>query len=233
MRGDCPSRVPGAAEGRGGGVTDYWEARAGLILNLRQLGVTDPDILRAFETVPHERFVPQDFGEYAYRESSLPIECGQSITAPGLLAQLLVPLAPQGAGKVLEVGTGSGYSAALLSRMARRVFSIEKHRVLASNAQARWQGLGYANIIGLNEDGLLGLEQQAPFERIVLTGSVSEVPEELVEQLADGGIAVMAVGAPSDRQAIVRIERADDSFIETETGTVRLAPLSPGRARGQ
>lgn len=232
MRGVCPSRAPGAGERRGGGVTDYWEARAGLILNLRQLGVTDPEILRAFETVPHEKFVPEDFGEYAYRESSLPIECGQSITAPGLLAQLLVPLAPQGTNKVLEVGTGSGYSAALLSRMARRVFSIEKYRVLASNAQARWQALGYTNIIGLNEDGLLGLEQQAPFERILFTGSVGEVPEDLVEQLGDGGIAVMAVGAPSDRQAILRIERADDSFIETEMGTVRLAPLSPGRSRG-
>ena len=217
---------------RGTSVTDYWEARAGLILNLRQLGITDPEILRAFETVPHEKFVPEDFGEYAYRESSLPLECGQSITAPGLLAQLLVPLAPQGTNKVLEAGTGSGYSAALLSRMARRVFSIEKYRVLASSAQARWQAQGYTNIIGLNEDGLPGLEQQAPFERILLTGSVGEVPEDLVEQLADGGIAVMAVGSPSERQAILRIERADDSFIETETGTVRLPPLSPGRARG-
>ena len=215
----------------GGSVTDYWEARAGLILNLRQHGVTDPEILRAFETVPHERYVPPDYAEYAYRESSLPIACGQSITAPGILAQLLVPLAPQGVNKVLEVGTGSGYSAALLARMARRVFSIEKYRTLASSAQARWQAEGITNVVGLHEDGLLGLEQQAPFERILLTGSVSEVPEDLVEQLADGGIAVMAVGAPADRQAILRIERADDSFVETEAGTVRLAPLSPGRSR--
>lgn len=215
----------------GGSVTDYWEARAGLILNLRQHGVTDPEILRAFETVPHESYVPPDYAEYAYRESSLPIDCGQSITAPGILAQLLVPLAPQGVNKVLEVGTGSGYSAALLARMARRVFSVEKYRTLASSAQARWQAEGITNVVGLHEDGLLGLEQQAPFERILLTGSVSEVPEDLVEQLADGGIAVMAVGAPADRQAILRIERADDSFVETEAGTVRLAPLSPGRSR--
>lgn len=215
----------------GPGVTDLWEARAGLILNLRQVGVTDPDLLRAFETVPHERFVPEDYREYAYRESSLPIECGQSITAPGILAQLMVQLAPQGTNKVLEVGTGSGYSAALLARMARRVFSIEKYRTLASLAQARWQAEGMTNIVGLHEDGLLGLEQQAPFDRILLTGSVSEVPQDLVEQLGDGGIAVMAVGAPADRQAILRIERADDDFVETEVGSVRLAPLSPGRSR--
>lgn len=212
-------------------VTDPWEARAGLILNLRQLGVTDPDILRAFETVPHERFVPDDYAEYAYRDSSLPIECGQSITAPGILAQLLVQLAPQGSSKVLEVGTGSGYSAALLAQMARRVFTIEKYRTLASRAQARWQAEAMTNIVGLHEDGLLGLEQQAPFERILLTGSVSAVPEDLVEQLGDGGIAVMAIGAPAERQAILRIERADDSFIETEAGSVRLPPLSPGRSR--
>lgn len=212
-------------------VTDPWEARAGLILNLRQLGVTDPDILRAFETVPHERFVPDDYAEYAYRDSSLPIECGQSITAPGILAQLLVQLAPQGSNKVLEVGTGSGYSAALLARMARRVFTIEKYRTLASRAQARWQAEAMTNIVGLHEDGLLGLEQQAPFERILLTGSVSAVPEDLMEQLGDGGIAVMALGAPAERQAILRIERADDSFIETEAGSVRLPPLSPGRSR--
>ena len=212
-------------------VTDFWEARAGLILNLRQLGVTDPEILKAFETIPHERFVPEDYLEYAYRESSLPIECGQSITAPGILAQLLVQLAPQGTNKVLEVGTGSGYSAALLARMARRVFSIEKYRTLAAAAQARWREEGMSNIVGLHEDGLMGLEQQAPFDRILLTGSVSEVPDDLVEQLADGGIAVMAIGAPADRQAILKIERVDDDFVETEVGSVRLAPLSPGRSR--
>ncbi len=121
----------------------------------------------------------------------------------GAAGAMLVPLAPQGTTRCWRLGPVSGYSAALLSRMARRVFSIEKYRVLASNAQARWQALGYTNIIGLNEDGLLGLEQQAPFERILLTGSVVEVPEDLVEQLGDGGIAVMAVGAPSDRQAIL------------------------------
>jgi protein-L-isoaspartate(D-aspartate) O-methyltransferase len=215
----------------GGGVTDFWEARASLILHLRQLGITDSEILRAFETVPHEAFVPEDYAEYAYRESSLPIECGQSITAPTILATMISVLAPQGTGKLLEIGTGSGYSAALFSRMARRVFSVEKFRTLANAAQARWRKIGYNNIIGLNEDGLDGLPQQAPFERIFLTGSVPEVPEEIVDQLADGGIAVMPVGSPSDRQAIVRVERADDDFIESEHGFVRLAPLTAGRSR--
>ncbi|WP_196258383.1 protein-L-isoaspartate(D-aspartate) O-methyltransferase [Pelagibacterium limicola] len=215
----------------GGGVTDFWEARAGLILHLRQLGITDGDILRAFEIVPHEVFVPADYAEYAYRESSLPIECGQSITAPTILATMIAVLAPQGASKVLEVGTGSGYSAALLSRMARRVFTVERHRALASAAQIRWRQIGFTNIVGLNDDGLGGLSQQAPFDRIFLTGSVPEIPEDVIAQLADGGVAVVPVGAPSDRQSIVRVERVDDSFLESEHGLVRLSPLIPGRAR--
>lgn len=215
----------------GSGVTDYWEARAGLILNLRQVGVTDPDILRAFEEVPHENFVPDAYAEYAYRESSLPIECGQSITSPTILAQMLVHLAPQGVNKVMEVGSGSGYSAALLSRMARRVFSIEKYRTLAGLALSRWQQCGFTNIVGLHDDGLNGLEQQAPFDRILLTGSVPEMPGDLFDQLTDGGVAVLAVGAPAERQTVLRVEREDDIFIETEVGQVRLAPLSPGRSR--
>lgn len=214
-----------------GGVTDFWEARASLILHLRQQGITDSEILRAFESVPHEVFVPEEYAAYAYRESSLPIGCGQSITAPTILANMMAVLAPQATGKVLEVGTGSGYSAALLSRMARRVFTVEKVRTLASAAQHRWREIGYTNIVGLNDDGLSGLAQQAPFDRIFLTGSVAEVPEDIVEQLADGGVAVMPVGAPTDKQVIVRIERADDSFIESEHGFVRLAALTPGRSR--
>lgn len=210
---------------------DYFEARAALILHLRQLGITDPDILRAFEQVPHELFVPEAYAEYAYRESSLPIECGQSITSPTILAQLLVHLDVQGANKVMEVGTGSGYSAALLSRMARRVFSIEKYRMLASLALGRWQKAGFNNIVGLHEDGFFGLEQQAPFDRILLTGSIAEVPEDILDQLADGGIAVFALGAPAERQMILRVVREDDTLIETEVGSVRLAPLSPGRSR--
>lgn len=214
-----------------GGPAELFEARASLILNLRQLGITDADILRAFETVPHEAFVPEQYEQYAYREGSLPIGCGQSITSPTILAGLIAKLEPQGAAKVLEVGTGSGYSAALLSRMARRVFSLEKYRELASAALETWRGIGYTNIVGLHEDGFNGLAQQAPFDRILFTGSVGEAPEAVIEQLADGGIAIVPLGPPGEKQAILRIERADDDFIESEIGTVRLPPLTPGRAR--
>lgn len=210
---------------------DPLEARAALILNLRRLGITDADLLRAFETVPHEVFVPEQYEGYAYREASLPIACGQSITAPTILATMMAILAPQDTNKVLEVGTGSGYSGAILARMARRVFSLEKYRTLAATAYAHWQEIGISNIVGLHADGLEGLAQQAPFDRIFLTGSVAEPPESLLDQLADGGIAVMAVGPPQVRQDIVRIERADDVLLDSEHGFVRLPPLTPGRAR--
>ncbi|MCD7061051.1 protein-L-isoaspartate(D-aspartate) O-methyltransferase [Pelagibacterium xiamenense] len=213
------------------GPAELFEARASLILHLRQLGITDADILRAFEIVPHEVFVPEQFARYAYREGSLPIACGQSITSPTILAGLIAGLEPQGVNKVLEVGTGSGYSAALLSRMARRVFSLEKYRALATVALEHWRVIGYTNIVGLHEDGFNGLAQQAPFDRILLTGSVTDVPEDVIEQLADGGIAVLPLGPATEKQAILRIERADDDFVETEIGTVRLPPLTPGRSR--
>lgn len=214
-----------------GTAAERFEARASLILHLRQLGITDADILRAFETVPHEAFVPEQFAQYAYREGSLPIACGQSITSPTILAGLIAGLSPQGVGKVLEVGTGSGYSAALLSRMARRVFTLEKYRALASAALHTWRAIDFTNIVGLHEDGLNGLAQQAPFDRILFTGSVNQVPEDVIEQLADGGIAIIPLGPASEKQAILRIERADDDFVETEIGTVRLPPLTPGRSR--
>ncbi len=214
-----------------GAFDDIQTARANLILNLRQHGVTQPDILRAFEAVPHEVFIPQSHAEYAYREGSLPIGCGQSITSPTILASMLMLLDPQGTAKVLEVGTGSGYSAALLARMAKRVFTVERHKELAHAAQQCWRELGISNVVGFNLDGLPGLGGHQPFDRILLNGSVTEVPEALLEQLVDGGVLVAPVGRPDERQILTRIERADDDFVTTEHARVRLAALVPGKSR--
>lgn len=216
-----------------GAPINLWEARASLILHLRQLGITDPDWLRVFESVPHENFIPAEYAHYAYREASIPIGFGQSITSPAILASMMVHLDAFGSHKILEIGTGSGYSAALLSRIAKRVFTIERQRTLASMAHENWKRISYENIVGLHEDGLYGLSQQQPFDRIFLAGSVQEVPDEIVNQLADGGIAVMAIGNPSDKQTILKIERLDDVFLDSEHGTVRLSPLVQGKARAQ
>lgn len=205
-------------------------ARASLILRLRQSGITERALLVAFETVPHEAFVPHEFVTHAYGESSLPIACGQSITAPNITASLLSLLAPVGAQKVLEIGTGSGYATALLSKVARRIYSVERFGTLAREAQARWSALNCANVIGFHADGLEGLAAQAPFDRIVLTGSVGIVPPELADQLADDGILVAPVGDADKSQTILRIVRAGNKFIESEHGVVRLAPLMRGKS---
>lgn len=210
---------------------DVQMARASLVLGLRQHGVVQPDILRAFETVPHEAFIPEEFAEYAYREGSLPIACGQSITSPSILAAMLVALDPAGSGKILEIGTGSGYSAALLARLGKRVFTLERHHELAQAAQNAWKALSISNIVGFHQDGLPGLGGHAPFDRILLNGAVKEIPEILLDQLADGGVLVAPVGSGEARQTVVRVERADDDFITTEHGLVRLAPLQSGKAR--
>lgn len=210
---------------------DLFTARAGLILALRGQGVTDRDLLNAFESVPHEAFVPDDYAGYAYKDSSLPIACGQSITSPVILAKLLQLLDPAGAGKVLEIGTGSGYAAMLLSRLARRVFTTERFRELSIAAEMRWQALGVTNIIGNHADGLEGLPQQAPFERILLTGSVTEIPEALIAHLTEDGVLVAPVGPPNERQTILRLVRSEDDVAVSEHGSVRLAPLVHGRAR--
>lgn len=213
------------------GSPDHVMARAGLVLNLRQHGITDPDLLNAFEAVPHEVFVPEEYSGYAYREGSLPIACGQSITSPIILAMLIAALEPKGAGRALEVGTGSGYATALLAKFARRVFTLDRHGELIRDASARWSALGLHNIVGLHADGLSGWHVQAPFDRILLGGSVEEIPETLVDQLADGGLLVAPVGAADSRQTIVKIERVDDEFLVSEHGSVRLPQLVASKSR--
>jgi protein-L-isoaspartate(D-aspartate) O-methyltransferase len=212
--------------GGAGGDDSIFVARAGLILALRGLGITDRKLLDAFEAVPHENFVPKDYGDYAYKDASLPIGGGQSITSPLILARLFAVLDMEETGKVLEVGTGSGYSAMLLSRFARRVFSLEKERSLLAAAVGRWRDLEADNIVGFVADGLAGLPHMAPFDRILMTGSVAEVPEALTGQLADEGILVAAVGPAGERQSITTVQREGASFLIVEHGTVRLPPLS-------
>lgn len=205
-------------------------ARAGLILHLRQNGITDRALLGLFEAVPHEHFVPEDYAEYAYGEASLPIACGQSITSPLILARLFSALDPVGAGKILEVGTGSGYASALLAHAGRRVFSIDRFAQLAREAQARWKALDLSNIVGFHADGLLGLTQQAPFARILLTGAVETVPEALIAQIDDRGILVAPVGAANQPQKITRMIRVGEGVELSEHGQVRLPPLVPAKA---
>lgn len=208
-------------------------AKASLILKLRQHGIVNNAILRAFEIVPHEAFIPREYLAYAYRDKTLPIAHSQSISSPTHLADLLVALEPEGAEKILEIGTGSGYSAALLSTMAKRVFTLERIGELANLAEKNWMKAQINGVIGFNLDGLLGLAGHQPFCRILLGGSVIEISQSLLDQLADGGILVGAVGKADERQIITKVERVRDNFLYSEHGFIRLAPLISGKYRAK
>lgn len=207
-------------------------AKASLVLNLRQKGITQRAVVNALESTPHEVFLPADYAEHAYKDCALPIECGQSMTSPVKVAQMLSYLQfDDMLPKILEVGTGSGYATALLSRFAKRVFTIEKYGTLLRLAQSRWERLKLSNIISQHGDGLLGWPLQNPFDRIILTGSVQNVPQTLLDQLVDGGLLLAPIGAPNQLQQLTRFERMGDQIVEDVVGTIRLAPLMSGKSQ--
>ena len=201
-----------------------------LVMSLRGGGVTDAKVMGAIERTPRHLFVPQRFGDQAYDDRALPIDCGQTISQPLIVALMTQALKLDDRCKVLEIGTGSGYQAAVLARLARRVYSVERYRTLSREAEARFEALRLTNIVTKIGDGTLGWAEQAPFDRIILTASAPERPDTILQQLKDGGIAV----APVDRdtkQVLVRYVRTGDVIEETDIMDVRFVPLVKGEAR--
>ena len=201
-----------------------------LVMSLRGGGVTDAKVMGALERTPRHLFVPQRFGDQAYDDRALPIDCGQTISQPLIVALMTQALKLTDRCKVLEIGTGSGYQAAILAKLARRVYSVERYRTLSKESEARFESLRLTNITCKIGDGTLGWPEQAPFDRIILTASAPERPDGILQQLRDGGIAV----APVDRgtkQVLVRYDRTGDDITETELMNVRFVPLVKGEAR--
>jgi protein-L-isoaspartate(D-aspartate) O-methyltransferase len=201
-------------------------------LGLRRRGITDQAVLRAMDEVPREYFVTAELVESAYADQALPIACGQTISQPYVVAFMTeqLELAPQH--RVLEVGTGSGYQAAVLSRIARRVVSIERYRTLANLASGRFKTLGYDNITVIVGDGFDGAPDLAPFDRIVVTAAAEDVPPALVEQLGEDGKMVLPLGPHDGTQHIVKLSKAADGTVNRENLiAVRFVPLLPGQAR--
>ena len=204
--------------------------RMQFMLTLRRRGIGDAAVLRAMDEVPREYFVEGQFLDAAYADRALPIACGQTISQPYVVAYMTEQLAVRGEHRVLEIGTGSGYQAAILSRLAREVVTVERFRTLADAARARLETLGYRNVEVRLGDGLAGAPDQAPFDRVIVTAACETVPETLVGQLAPDGIMVLPLGPHASPQNLVKLTKSADGLHQEELLAVRFVPLLPGQA---
>ncbi len=199
-----------------------------LIMQLRRAGIADTNVLSAIERVPREAFVPESFQHQSYEDMTLPIGRGQTLSAPGVVALMTQALETDRRIKVLEIGTGTGYQAAILSRLCRRLYTIERHRELLGEAELRFRELRLHNITTRVGDGARGWPEQAPFSRIIVTAAAETVPATLVEQLAPGGIMVVPVGRQGSDQALLRLTREAEGIREEVLDSVRFVPLLAG-----
>lgn len=206
-----------------------------LILELRHGGIVDRRTLAAIEKVPREIFVPDAFKDKAYDNVALPIGHEQTISMPMVVAQMTQALEVGDRMKVLEIGTGSGYQAAVLAHLCRRLYSIERHKELNAVAETRFKTLRLTNITTKVGDGSLGWPEQAPFDRIMVTAAAADVPPHLIEQLALGGVMVVPVGADGGtddpEQRLIRVTRTEEGAEVDDLGPVRFVPMVPQARR--
>lgn len=206
---------------------DFQNLRAKLTMTLRGLGIIDAAVLSAMEKVPREDFVPTVLRQHAYENASLPISMDQTISQPYVVARMTSALALTGRERVLEIGTGSGYQAAILTFLCRRVYTVERLRPLLVEAENRIRALRISNITFRLGDGSLGWPETAPFERIILTCGCDFVPDPLLNQLKIGGIMVAPVGEGQDQNLVV-ITRTENGFAKDYILPVRFVPLVEG-----
>jgi len=200
-------------------------------LTLRRRGISDQAVLRTMEEVPREAFVEKGDAAYAYRDSALGIECGQTISQPFVVAYMTEQLAVQKAHRVLEIGTGSGYQAAVLSKLCREVVSIERYRTLADSARKRLARLGFGNVEVILGDGYEVPDNLGSFDRIIVTAAMEKIPDKLLERLEPGGILIAPVGPHHGIQTLVKVNRTAAGFDRKELVDVRFVPALPGIAR--
>ena len=200
-------------------------------LTLRRRGISDQAVLRAMEEVPREAFVEEADRADAYRDSALGISCGQTISQPFVVAYMTEQLHLQKRHRVLEIGTGSGYQAAILSRLAGQVLTVERFRKLSDSARRRLETLGYDNVEVMLGDGFDLPGGVGRFDRIIVTAAMQQIPESLLERLEEGGILIAPVGPHHGVQTLVRVTRTGSGFERKELVDVRFVPALPGIAR--
>jgi protein-L-isoaspartate(D-aspartate) O-methyltransferase len=208
-----------------GEVTGFESARGAMVADLRSAGIADPRVLAAMAEVPRERFVEPGDTPYAYDDGPLPIAAGQTISQPYIVALMIEAAGIGPDARVLEVGAGSGYAAAVIGRLAREVIALERHRTLADQAAARIAALGYGNVRILHADGATGWPAEAPYDAILAAAAPERVPEALKAQLAEGGRLVLPVGGEHQVQRLLRLTRTGGGFEQHDLGPVRFVPL--------
>lgn len=200
-------------------------------LTLRRRGISDQAVLRAMEEVPRDTFVEADFRDDAYADTALPIACGQTISQPFVVAYMTEQLQLKPHHRVLEIGTGSGYQAAILSRLAGDVVTLERFRYLAERARQRLSELGYRNVEVLVGDGYDVPDNAGQFDRIIVTAAMELVPDALVDRLQPDGILIAPVGPQSGAQTLVRLRKSEKGVERTDLIGVRFVPALRGIAR--
>jgi protein-L-isoaspartate(D-aspartate) O-methyltransferase len=204
------------------------ERKMRFLFALRSKGVTDARVLTVMERVDRGQFVRGLFAERAYEDMPLPIACGQTISQPSVVGLMTQALNVSARDTVLEVGTGSGYQAAILAHLARRVYTVDRHRRLVREAQDLFRDMGLVNIVAMAADGSFGLPDTAPFDRIIVTAAAEDPPGPLLAQLKIGGIMVVPVGQSDAVQHLIKVTRLESGFDYEELRPVRFVPLVEG-----
>ena len=210
-------------------MNSYDEQKMQFILSIRSKGVVDNNVLKALETVNREQFLKGLFAQRAYEDTPLPIECGQTISQPSIVGLMTQALRITDRDKILEIGTGSGYQTAILSKLARRIYSVERFKPLYEEARAIFRKLQLNNITSVWGDGSQGVVEQQPFDRIIVTAAAEDPPPTLLNQLKIGGIMVIPVGQSDEIQKLIRVERTEKNFKYEDLCDVRFVPLLEGR----
>lgn len=199
---------------------------AAFLMRMRAKGVTDPNLLSAFEATPRRGFVPTTYVDYAYSDRTVPIECGEVIEGIDLQAKMIAQLGIEESHRVLEVGTGSGYTAAVMARLASRVTTADRYKRLCEESKARLEALRLSNISVRHADAKFGLSGEGPFDRIIVWASFDAMPRAFVDQLATNGVMVCAIGPDEDEQTLVRLTKIGSRFERDDLDKVRFQPLA-------
>ena len=204
---------------------DEREAFASFLLRLRGKGIVAKNLISAFEATPRHGFVPERWQSVAWTDGMIPIECGEAIEGPDLQAQVIASLAIEPGHRVLEVGAGSGFSAAVMGRLAAKVITVERYKTLTEQARQRLEALGLTNVSVRHADGSQGLAAEAPFDRIVVWAAFETLPRNFAEQLASNGVMITPIGPEEGLQTLTRLTKIGSRFEREDIGTVRLQPI--------